>query len=287
MIRTKFLLAISFLAAAQLASAHGRWILPSHTVVSGKEPVDIAVDISISNDVFHPDRGLGGTSIHELGQPAKPQRPGGRGSAPVSVDVVAPAGAQATSAQIINLGRKSVSAVTLPVDGTYRVGLSREPLYFVVYKTPEGERGRQFGRLASMTLPQGVSEVMEMENRFRTETFVTKNDLSVDSTAVTNADLELEYLTHPNELFVGETANFRLLIDGNPVANADLKITRGGTRHRNDREIIKVTTGAGGDFSVSWPDAGFYLIEAEHSARQSDTAMIRYGLYVTLEVNPE
>jgi len=76
----------------------------------------------------------------------------------------------------------------------------------------------------------------------------------------TGVGIELIPVTHPNDLVVGEAATFQLLRDGQPLAEADVTVARGGTRYRNNPEEMTVKTGADGRFSVTWPEAGMYWV---------------------------
>jgi hypothetical protein len=74
--------------------------------------------------------------------------------------------------------------------------------------------------------------------------------------------IELVPVTHPNELAAGEAATFKLLRDGQPAADIEVTIARGGTRYRDNPEEITVRTGADGSFTVTWPEPGMYWINA-------------------------
>ena len=108
--------------------------------------------------------------------------------------------------------------------------------------------------------------------------------------AATGKGLELAPVTHPNDLFAGEEATFKLLVDGKPAAGLEIEIIRGGTRYRNAQDELKVTTTADGSFKVTWPDAGMYWLEASTTDARTSVpqAKQRRLMYVaTLEVLPQ
>ena len=122
------------------------------------------------------------------------------------------------------------------------------------------------------------------------ETFVTNGSPNETALKTTGEGLELVPTTHPNDLFAGEQAKFKLLLDGKPAAGLEFEITRGGTRYRNAQEEIKVTTDANGEFSVTWPEAGMYWLEtstedAKTSLPQAKKRRLSY--LATLEVLPQ
>ncbi|HVK80576.1 MAG TPA: DUF4198 domain-containing protein, partial [Verrucomicrobiae bacterium] len=64
------------------------------------------------------------------------------------------------------------------------------------------------------------------------------------------------------DLVAGESAQFRLLLDGRPAANIEVTIAPGNARYRNETGEIKVTTNAQGAFSVTFPNAGMWWVNA-------------------------
>ena len=99
-------------------------------------------------------------------------------------------------------------------------------------------------------------------NASRIETFVTLNNATNSVFAPTGHGLELVPVTHPNDLAEGEAATFKLLKDGQPASGVEVTVARGGQRYRNAPEEITTTTGADGAFSITWPVAGLYWLNA-------------------------
>ena len=129
---------------------------------------------------------------------------------------------------------------------------------------------------------------MVTEGIGRVETFVTKGKPS--NVAAIGKGLELVPVTHPNDLFAGEEATFKLVVDGKPASGLEVEIVRGATRYRNAQDEIKVTTGDDGSFKVTWPEAGMYWLEAsttddKTSATQAKQRRLSY--VATLEVLPQ
>jgi uncharacterized GH25 family protein len=122
------------------------------------------------------------------------------------------------------------------------------------------------------------------------ETDVTSGTPNETALKPSGIGLELVPVTHPNDLFAGEEAKFRLQIDGKPASGLDVEIVRGNTRYRNAQDELKVKTNAQGEFAVTWPEAGMYWLEA---TTQDDKTTVtgakqrRLGYVVTLEVLPQ
>src|SRR5690606_35646072 len=98
---------------------------------------------------------------------------------------------------------------------------------------------------------------------------------------------ELVALTHPNDLYAGEQAKLRALLDGQPAAGLEVEIVRGETRYRIPQDEIKATNDAQGEFSGTWPSAGMYWLD---TSSQDDRTSVpqasqrRLGYVPTLEV---
>lgn len=283
--------------------AHGRWIVPSDTILSSEEPATITLDFSVSNDVFHPDHAYGGVALqtlfdayqHKMGKgnknsEAKAKSPMAKIMASTRLRSVSPSGKMTDDASIVSLGRKSVAALALEESGTYRISVVQDPIHFVSFKHQDGKPGRMFGRLKEVTLPGGAKDIESVTLINRVQTFVTRNGLTHENIQPQKDGLDVSSYIHPNELFSKEKNKYTLFFNGKPLANQDVKITRGGTRYRNDRELIERTSDSNGRFEVQWPEAGMYVLEAEMSEKTEQGASshtMSYGLYLTLEVNPE
>ena len=63
----------------------------------------------------------------------------------------------------------------------------------------------------------------------RVETFVTLGAPTTTALAPTGQGIELVPVTHPNDLVAGEAATFKLIRDGQPAADMEVTVARGGT----------------------------------------------------------
>jgi uncharacterized GH25 family protein len=102
--------------------------------------------------------------------------------------------------------------------------------------------------------------------------------------------LEFVPITHPNDLFSGEKATFRFLLDGKPAAGVKVSVLAGSTRYRDKQDEISATTDAKGEFSVTWPNAGMYWLNATLEGQKATVPQAkerRLGYTATLEVLPQ
>lgn len=245
------------------AQAHRAWLLPSATVLSGEEPW-ITVDAAVSNDLFYFEhvpmrlKGIGDQAQAAAGGP-----PGMRARPAPELQIIAPDGSKA-SPQNGAIGRyRSTFDVQLNQKGTYKLAVANSGL-FASWKD-NGETRRWMGKADSFAkeVPAKAEGLKVSQNDSRMEVFVTSGAPTTDVLEPTNNGLELKPVTHPNDLFAGEAAEFVFLLDGKPAANVDISVIPGGNRYRDDLGEIKAKTAADGKVSITWPEAGMYWLEAE------------------------
>lgn len=265
---------LALAAAAALFSstafAHKAWLLPSQTVIAGENPV-ITVDAAVSNDLFYFNH--------------VPLRTDG-------LVITAPDGSQVQAKNLATGKFRSVFDVELAQQGTYRITSNSGGLT-VTWKGADGKPARLRGakpKDIATKVPKDASDLQVSESIGRVETFVTNGAPNETALQTTGKGLELVPVTHPNDLFAGEQARFRLLVDGAPASGLDIEIVRGGTRYRNAQEEIKATSGADGEFTVTWPDAGMYWLETTAQDQKTSVPQAtqrRLSYVATFEVLPQ
>lgn len=247
------------------AQAHNVWLLPSSTVLSKAQI--ITVDAAVSNDLF---------VFNYLPLALEPLRVRGPDGQPLAIE-------NAHRGKL-----RSVFDVSLSQTGTYQLTLINRGLFASYRQNGETKRWRGTAEALDKAIPQEATEVQVTENFGRVESFVT---LGKPTTPASDAQgLEMLAISHPNDLVRGETARFRFMIDGQAAAYLPVTIIRGGTRYRNRQEEIVSQTNAAGEFSITWPEAGMYWLEASHTDQKvsSSRAQQRRLTYAaTLEVMPE
>ncbi|MBV7486784.1 DUF4198 domain-containing protein [Bordetella sp. BOR01] len=226
------------LALPAAAHAHDLWVLPSSTVLSGTGNW-ITVDAAVSNDKFYFNH------------------------APLRLDnlaILAPDGKPA-EAQNLNRGKlRSTFDLQLGEAGTYRIAVVNDGV-FARWKQ-DGQPKRYFGKADGLAaaLPAQAQDVEISESVGRVETFVTAGKPS--ALKPVGKGLELVPVTHPNDLYTGETATFQMMLDGKPAADLAMTIVPGGSHYRDKVGEIEVKTGQDGKFQVQWPQPGLYWVEA-------------------------
>ena len=286
-----FALALALAATLPMAaSAHKQWIIPSQAVVNGSD-VWVTFDAAVSNQLFFPDH--------------VPMRLD-------NVTVSAPDGSQAALQNASTGKYRSTFDLQLEQRGTYRIANASAGLS-ARWDTPESLAAKAraeaegtpltgpgaprggFLRNASpddlaTKVPADAQNLEVTQTASRVETFVTNGAPDTHALAPTGVGIELDPVTHPNDLFAGEEAVFRVLVDGEPAAGLAFEIVRGGTRYRNAQDDISATTDADGLLKITWPQAGLYWLETsvrDDKATLAQATGRRLGYVAVLEVLPQ
>ena len=257
-------------AAALLPSmsfAHKAWLLPSATVLTPDQW--ITVDAAVSNDLFYFNH------------------------VPLRLDaltVTAPDGAK-VHAQNQSTGKyRSTFDVHLAQSGTYKLAVLNQGVFASYEQGGTEKRWRGTAQRLATEIPKDAKNVRVTESIGRIETFVTAGEPTQKTLQAANVGLELVPVTHPNDLYAGEPASFRLLLDGKPATNLEVVIVPGGTRYRDQQNEMAFKTNAQGEIRVTWPEPGMYWMETTHQDDKTSIpqAKQRRASYVaTFEVLPQ
>lgn len=271
--RFRPILALVLAAALPLsAQAHRMWLFPGGTVLSGDDAW-VTFDAAVSNDIFHTDH------------------------APLSLrnlEVIAPDGRHIATENTHSGVYRSVFDLQLTKPGTYKVAVVSDGLN--ARWMEDGQRRSWPRRGVQATdeefaaaVPADAADLVVTRSSRRIESFVTLGAPSKSALKPEGRGLELSPLTHPNDLFAGERGEFRLTIDGEAAVGAEVTVLAAGMRYRNSQDAIEVVADDDGLFSVVWPAAGMYWLEAVYSDdKATPPASARSGTYIaTLEVFPQ
>lgn len=250
----KLLIGASALLLAAQATAHNRWILPSHFNLSNDKGEWVMVDVTASNETFNVDKPMGAERMKIIAPDGKPLFPSSsyRGH------------------------RKSVVDIHLEKDGTYQLKMGGEPSYWTGYKI-KGQDEKQWLRNVNKVdretkLPKDAVEVETIESSGSVLTYITLNSPS-ENFKVSNQGLEFIPMTHPSDIAQGEEAKFKFAFNGKAQKGVKVEIIREGVRYRNDPESFKLKTNDKGEVSITLAQAGRYLLMAEFEQKVADYAL--------------
>lgn len=255
------------LSLPMAAEAHRAWLLPSATVLSGKD-VWVTVDAAVSNDLFFFEH--------------QPMRLDG-------LAVMAPDGTPAKAENQATGRYRSTFDVKLEQAGTYKLAVVNAGLFASWKENGQNRRWRGTSARFAAEVPKDAQDLRVTQSQGRMEVFVTSGKPTDTVLKPTGEGLELAPVTHPNDLAVGNEARFRFLLDGKPAAGLKVTVIRGGIRYRDNLEELTLTTAEDGGFAVTWKEPGMYWIEAnvrDDKASIKEAKERRAGYSTTLEVLP-
>lgn len=261
--------AFAVLACSALsAHAHRPFLLPSSTILSGNAPW-VSLDAAAASNVFYFDH-----------MPLKLDQ----------LHIVAPDGSSVTAENPHTGKFRSSFDVHLMQTGSYKLSLLSEGM-FASYKL-DGKLMRWRGPAENLSkdIPANAEDLQVTQRSGRIETFVTNGKPGGKALEATGKGLELISVSHPNDLFAGEPASFRFLLDGRPAAGMTVTVIAGGIRYRQNLDEKTYTTDKDGQVTINWPAAGMYWLEAGLKDTQQLTppATARVASYAaTLEVLPQ
>lgn len=264
----QIVLAIALAAVGVQASAHRTWLLPSSTVVEGKEPW-VTIDGAVSENLFDYD-----TNALPLD----------------GVAVTAPDGSLLAAPTIFKARLRSSFDLKLDQPGTYKVVLVSNSVMASYKVGDETRRFRGSEEAFAREVPANSAELKASYTQSRMETFVSNARTTEGALKATGKGLELVPLTHPNELRAGEPARWRFQLDGKALPQFAFSLIPGGVRHRGVLGEIRVVTDAKGEAAVTIPNAGMYWMSASYPQNRArgpgEAGERRYSYAATLEVLP-
>jgi uncharacterized GH25 family protein len=269
----KSLVALALAGLALSAHAHKPWLLPSSTIVEGKEAW-VTIDAAISEGLFDVDH-----------QPLKID----------TVVITGPDGAKLDKQNVANGKMRNSFDLKLPKPGTYKIELVSKSV-FGSYKDKAGDMKRFRGTEDSLAkdVPADATDVKLSRIDSRLETFVSTGEPDLAVFKPTGVGLEMVPVTHPNDLRAGEKATWRFLLDGKPAANQGVSLIPGGVRYRGTLGEIRQNTDAKGELTFTLPAAGMYMVSSSWPAaapqvpgQPPQMAPRRATYAATVEILPE
>jgi uncharacterized GH25 family protein len=252
-----------------VSEAARAWLLPAQTVLA-RSGGWVAVDAAMADDLFSVNQGA-----MQLDN---------------ALTITGPDGAAVTPQNLFKARSRSVFDLELRQPGTYRITVADSAIT-ARWKGEDGRPKRWRGTPAEMAanIPANAPELEVEQVQRRVEAFVSVGTPSeVKSTK--GEGIELIPLQHPNDLYAGEKATLRFLVDGKPVKDLGVEIVAGGTRYRDAPEEKTFKTDAQGEITVTWPAPGLYWLDvgvADENASAPNVKKRRATYNATFEVLPQ
>jgi len=250
----KHLLQKSFFAAAVLigfcstpALAISPYVLPLNFDVRAKDT--LTVDAGFTQKIFIPATPLGDTKF----------------------TITRPNGTQEAIATVHHLKTRSVLEYTLPAEdkearGTWRI--SSEPRLGRVFRSWEKDGKVERATHSDQAMPAGAKLLNHYQTLGRAESYVTVGAPTREALKAHGKGLEIVPITHPNDLYTGETFQFAVHFDGKPLAGNTLDIYRSNTsKAESEHSVISLTTDAQGRATFTLKQSGLYQAYVRHDSK--------------------
>lgn len=257
----------TLLLGSPASHAHKRWLLPTDFSLSDAETV--TVDFTASNNIFYVDKPM----------PLK------------GVRTLAPSGEKLVIANPRQGPRRSSFDLEIAQEGTHRVVVQGEPVYFLSYTLPGAEKPRyQRGALEELKqqVPQDAQDVKFARSTALIETYVTLGAPSAPAGIGATEGITLEMTSHPNELYSDEPGEFVMYLNGKPATGRTLAVMPEGTRYRDSQAQAQFVSDGQGRLVVDWQGPGRYLLEVElevpGEGAGDEFAVYYYNYFLTVEV---
>ena len=202
--------------------------------------------------------------------------------------VLTPQGEWLSPGRYEQLTTRSLVEHQLQQEGTYRfsTGLRKA----AVFRMYELNGQRKHTRDPKEVLPKGAKLLDHYQSVTRAETYLTLKAPSQQALKPHNQGLEIVPVSHPSDIYAGESFSVQLLLDGKPQADKELQIFTGYNGSEQEIPSQSARTDKTGKAQFNLPDAGVYLMYARQSApAPQGAAAPNYGYVYTLTfaVNPQ
>lgn len=242
----KFKLASLVVAAALplAAQAHKGWLMPSKSVVSVGQW--ITVDAGASTNPFVKDHNAMRLDALVITAP--------------DGSVVAPENA--------GTGKlRSTFDVQLKQAGTYKIAVVNNGVSARWEENGQRKswppRGQPFTAEGfAKEVPAKADKLTVTQSQTQLVTFATAGKPNDTALKTTGQGLELAPVSGFTDLFAGEEAKFKFLLDGKPAADLKVEVIADGVRYRNAPNEMALSTDRDGVVRISWPAPGLYWLSA-------------------------
>ncbi|HWK55527.1 MAG TPA: DUF4198 domain-containing protein [Hyphomicrobiales bacterium] len=183
------------------------------------------------------------------------------------VEVFLPDGSKVAPDTLLALKTRLVIEHDLQEDGTYRFSTGRR--VGRVFRFYELDGRTQAMEDENAPLPEGAKLVEHYQAITLAETYVTRGAPTDAALAPRGDGLEYVALSHPNDLFAGETLRLRALFHGEPLAGLVVEAFPTGRGTSDETPVVTLTSGSDGEFAFTPEAGGVYLLRSRYRSEAS------------------
>lgn len=258
---SRIILASTLVSGAFMAQAHVPYIQPASF-----EPIRggwVSLDAAFAERFFIPELAFNDSEF----------------------SVLTPTGAKVKPSLMQYSHTRTMAEHQLTDDGTYRFSTGLR--YGAIFHTYEYNGERKSSRDADFVLPKGAKSLAHFQAVTRAETYVSKGAPDHRALTPSGEALELEFLSHPNDLYTDSQVRARLLFNGKPLAQQTVSTYLVVAGANDEKVTHQLTTDAAGVLSFTPEQAGTYLLLSRYRTDAPASAKVpqySYSYSVVLEV---
>ncbi|MFT3964671.1 MAG: DUF4198 domain-containing protein [Sphingobium sp.] len=245
-----FLMGTGLLGATG-AGAHMPYVLP--TLFDVGKGDHVTVESAFAEDAFVPEVAMRDAPFHLIG----------------------PDGQKLATGTVTYLRDLSIFEADIKADGTYRITTGQR----AGRKGKMAREGDKWVVLGENAPARPGVQVVEVQSMTLADAYVTRGAPSAAALKPRGEALEIQPVTHPNDITAGSDAQFVLLFDGKPLANEAVTLFRSAGVHDGRKVAAEVKSDAAGRFTLKPSDAGTYLILVRHRGQAPAGAETPYRSY--------
>ena len=235
-----------------VAQAHKPWLAPSKTTLSVGQWV--TVDAAASTQPFVKDH---------VGMPLD------------NLVITAPDGSTVPAENPVKGKLRSTFDLQLQQAGTYKIAIVNNNMS--ASWEEDGKPKRWPARFAQFTEEGFAKEVPKKAKNLKVTqmsstlaTYVTAGAPNDGALKPTGKGLELVPVTAFTDLYVGEEATFKLLLDGKPASGIDVEVIADGARYRDSMGEVIVKSDAQGLLKLNFTQPGLHFLSAVVEDKKAD-----------------
>jgi uncharacterized GH25 family protein len=246
--------AAGLIGAAPL-SAHMPYVLPS--LFDAGTRASVTIEASFTEDAFRPEIAMQNAPFEITGPDGK----------------TVPLGAPVLTHDLTLLD------VPLPTDGLYRIS-SGQRVGRMGKMIREGESWKVVGEGA---VPPAGATVVDVRSTTLADVYVLRGKPGATGALKPRGTaLEIHPLGDPSSYAPGKPARFEILYDGKPLAGEQVSLFREAGFYDGNKQVAIATPDAAGQFAVTAPDPGRYLMLVRHRVGPSASGGPATSYTVTL-----
>ena len=155
--------------------------------------------------------------------------------------------------------------------GTYR--FSTGPRLGALFRTWEIGGKRESTRDPAVKIPAGAKVISDFQSLTLAETYLSVGAPSRNALAASGKGLEFVPVTHPSDLYVGESFEFVVQYDGKPLASQPVEVTEAVWTADRKPAVETLQTDAAGRVRLPLAKAGTFLALSRYPSAAPAGAM--------------